>query len=54
VATTADQDEFAFLYENADEAGLSWNGPPSVRRGIDQTWPGLRPFGCLRVWRRPP
>jgi len=29
---TADQDEFAWLGENADEAGLSWNGPPSVRR----------------------
>jgi pimeloyl-ACP methyl ester carboxylesterase len=29
---TADQDEFALLRENADEAGLPWNGPPSVRR----------------------
>jgi pimeloyl-ACP methyl ester carboxylesterase len=28
----ADQDEFAWLRENADEAGLPWNGPPSVRR----------------------
>jgi pimeloyl-ACP methyl ester carboxylesterase len=26
------EDEFAFLHENADEAGLPWNGPPSVRR----------------------
>jgi esterase len=29
---TTDQDEFALLHENADEAGLPWNGPPSVRR----------------------
>jgi len=29
---TADQDEFAWLRENADEAGLAWDGPPSVRR----------------------
>jgi esterase len=28
----ADQDEFAWLRENAVEAGLSWTGPPSVRR----------------------
>jgi pimeloyl-ACP methyl ester carboxylesterase len=29
---TAGQDEFALLHENAEEAGLPWNGPPSVRR----------------------
>ena len=29
---TAGQDEFALLHENADEAGLPWNEPPSVRR----------------------
>ena len=29
---TADHDEFALLHENADEAGLPWTGPPSVRR----------------------
>jgi hypothetical protein len=27
----ADQDEFALLQENADEAGLLWREPPSVR-----------------------
>src|ERR1700761_1281308 len=30
--TMVSQDEFAFLRDNADEAGLPWNGPPSVRR----------------------
>src|SRR6201996_40624 len=29
---TPDQDEFAWLRENADEAGLPWTGAPSVRR----------------------
>jgi pimeloyl-ACP methyl ester carboxylesterase len=34
---TAGQDEFALLHENADEAGLPWNGPPSVRRVFTST-----------------
>jgi esterase len=29
---TADEDEFALLRENAEEAALPWNGPPAVRR----------------------
>ncbi len=29
---TAHEDGFAFLHENAVEAGLPWSGPPSVRR----------------------
>lgn len=28
----ATPDEFALLRDNADEAGLTWSGPPSVRR----------------------
>jgi esterase len=34
---TADPDEFALLRENADEAGLPWSGPPSVRRVYTST-----------------
>lgn len=34
---TAEQGEFALLRENADEAGLPWNGPPSVRRVFTRT-----------------
>ena len=34
---TADDDEFALLHENADEAGLPWNGPPRVRRVFTST-----------------
>ncbi len=29
---TTEYDEFAFLQDNASEAGLAWDGPPRVRR----------------------
>jgi esterase len=34
---TAVRDEFALLRENADEASLPWDGPPSVRRVSTRT-----------------
>lgn len=34
---TAYEDEFAFLPENADEVGLPWISPPSVRRVSTET-----------------
>ncbi len=46
---TAGQDEFALLHENADEAGLPWNGPPAVRRVFTST--GDRRVSAL-LWGR--
>jgi pimeloyl-ACP methyl ester carboxylesterase len=45
---TAPYDEFAFLPDNATEAGLDWTGPPTVaRRQVDL--PGGRMISAL-VW----
>jgi pimeloyl-ACP methyl ester carboxylesterase len=40
-------DEFAYFHENAEEAGLAWDGPPTVARvevgvGADRVISGLR------------
>jgi pimeloyl-ACP methyl ester carboxylesterase len=35
-------DEFSLFEENASEAGLPWNGPPSVRRQSVEVAPGRR------------
>lgn len=46
--TTSDFDEFGLFRENAEEAGLPWSGPPTVRRETVTTAGGGR-LSCL-VW----
>jgi len=50
-ATTRLRAEFALLYETPADGGPVWTGRRAPA-GIDQTSPGLRPFGCL-VWPPP-
>jgi pimeloyl-ACP methyl ester carboxylesterase len=40
--SAATYDEFSLFEENASEAGLPWNGPPSVRRQSVEVAPGRR------------
>lgn len=44
-------DEFALLHENAEEAGLHWNGPPAVRRLF--SGPGGQQISAL-LWGQEP
>ncbi|MGD0311827.1 MAG: alpha/beta hydrolase [Acidimicrobiales bacterium] len=45
---TGHYDEFSLFHENADEAGLAWDGPPTVaRRSVEVG--GVRPVSAL-VW----
>jgi pimeloyl-ACP methyl ester carboxylesterase len=39
---TTDYDEFAFLQDNASEAGVPWNGPPALRREFVDVGEGRR------------
>jgi len=40
-------DEFSLFEENADEAGLTWTGPPTVRREWVEVAPGRRVSALL-------
>ena len=40
-------DEFAYFHENAEEAGLEWNGPPDVTR-VEVGVSGARTVSALR------
>lgn len=42
-----DYDEFGLFHENAQEAGLEWNGPPTVER-VRTDLPGGRHLSALR------
>jgi pimeloyl-ACP methyl ester carboxylesterase len=44
-------DEFGLFHENAEEAGLPWNGPPSVSR-VEVATPSGHPVSAL-VWGEP-
>jgi pimeloyl-ACP methyl ester carboxylesterase len=46
-------DEFSLFQENADEAGLAWRGPPTVRREFVEVAPGRR-ISALVWGSRPP
>jgi len=46
--THVDYDEFGLFHENADEFGIPWNGPPTVRRTSVEVGPG-RQLSAL-VW----
>ncbi len=41
-ASTGHYDEFSLFHENAADAGLPWNGPPTVRREFVEVAPGRR------------
>jgi pimeloyl-ACP methyl ester carboxylesterase len=49
----ATYDEFSLFKENADEAGLPWTGPPTVRREFVEVAPGRR-MSALVWGSRPP
>jgi hypothetical protein len=40
--TRVDYDEFGLFHENAEEFGLPYDGPPSVRREAVDVAPGRR------------
>jgi esterase len=44
---TTTEDEFALLRENAEEAGVPWNGPPVVRRVSTEVGGGQRVSALL-------
>ena len=48
-----DTDEFGMLHENAEEAGLPWDGAPPVRR-TEVELPGGGTLSCLRWGDGPP
>ncbi len=46
-STEDSYDEFSLFEENANEAGLTWNGPPTVRREWVEVTPGRRVSALL-------
>src|SRR5450759_5509931 len=54
MADPASYDEFGLFHENAEEYGLAWNGPPTVRRVAVPVASDGRKLSALVWGDRPP